>query len=179
MNEMEIAGYLDRGLSDADRDRIEDHLVDCSECRHNVAEAQQLIQRVRRPRRFAAIGGLLAIAAVALFVVRPQFSNHEVPLERSASSESAPLVAYGPLGETVQIPVRFVWSSAPDAVSYRVTLSSAEGATVWSESRADTTAILPDSVTLRPGARYTWVTDAILSDGSTRSTGLRDFGPVR
>jgi hypothetical protein len=39
--------------------------------------------------------------------------------------------------------------------------------------------ILPASVTLRAGDRYFWVADAILEDGSSRSTGLREFIPIQ
>ena len=62
------------------------------------------------------------------------------------------------------------------AVTYRLTVTRGDGAAVWSYSGVDTVAALPDSIVLRPGQRYLWVADALLSDGTTRSTGLREFG---
>jgi hypothetical protein len=178
MNDLEIASYLDRGLSDADRARIEDHMVDCSECRHNVAEAQQLVATLRRPRRHVfAVGGLIAVAAAALIVVAPQLKRSGQPLDLVTRDEiaSSALEVYEPTGDVLRRPANFVWGSARDAVSYRITLSSAEGTTMWSASVPDTTAALPDSVTLRAGTKYVWFVDAILGDGSTRSTGLRQL----
>jgi hypothetical protein len=60
-----------------------------------------------------------------------------------------------------------------------LTISRADAHPVWSLSSTDTVATLPDSVGLRPSERYFWVADALLSDGTTRSTGLREFGVDR
>lgn len=183
LSELEIASYLDRGLSNTERGRLEDHLVDCSECRHSVAESQHLIAKLRRPQRlatFAGLGGLLAVAAAALFVVAPELKRRDLGVERVSRDaiESTALAAYEPAGNTVKFPIRFIWGAALGAVSYRITLSSAEGTPVWSANVTDTTATLPDGVTLQRDTSYFWFADAILNDGSTRSTGLRQLGPV-
>lgn len=178
MTELEIAGYLDRGLSDAARDRVETHLVQCSECRQNVAASQRLVQRIRRPRHVVTISALVAVAAAGVLMVRPQIQPREGSLER-AHSDVPGLAVYAPTSEITTRTARFVWGGASDAVSYRLTVSNGSGATLWTQSGTDTVAILPDSVTLSPGERYVWVADAILSDGSTRSTGLTEFGSRR
>jgi hypothetical protein len=59
--------------------------------------------------------------------------------------------------------------------SYRITLSAADGTTVWSATVTDTTAALPASVTLEPRIRYVWFVDAALSDGSAQTTGLHEL----
>ncbi len=179
MNELEIASYLDRGLSAADRDRIENHLSECEECRASVTEAQQLVGQIRRPRRFVAIGGVVAAAAaVTMLLVRPDTVKRNGPVERAGSSSSAlsSLNAYSPLGERSSRRGEFVWSSAPDVVSYRLTVGKSDGSTIWSSSGTDTMVVMPDSIHLDARQGYVWIVDAILGDGSTRSTGLKEFG---
>ena len=181
MNELAIASYLDRGLSDADRGILEDHLVNCSDCRRSVAEAQGFLATFRRPRRVVALGGLgglAAAAAIALVIFRPQFSP-EYPASgrvRRDAIEARALAVYEPFGRITPYPVRFTWAAAPGAVTYRVALNSAEGTPLWAASLTDTSVTLPRNVTMRPGVNYVWFADAILSDGSTRSTGLRQVG---
>jgi hypothetical protein len=75
--------------------------------------------------------------------------------------------------------LRFVWASAPNAISYRLTLTDANGSTIWTNSGLDTVVALPDSVLLTVGARYFWVADALVSDGQSRSTELREFVPEK
>jgi len=177
MNDLEIASYLDRGLSAQDRSRVEDHLVECSECRENVAGAEQLMTKLRRPRRLAAFAGLAAVAAAALFVVSPALMRARQPLDlvtRDAGTSST-LVAYEPIATAENQSIRFSWAAAPDAGSYRFVLSTPDGTTVWSFTGTDTSVMLPASVTLDRDARYVWFVDAILNDGTTRSTGLQQL----
>lgn len=178
MTELEIASYLDRGVSSLDRDRIEDHLVECVACRENVTEAQQLVRHVRKPRRVFVTGAVLAVAAVALVMVRSQLGDNQL-VSRDAASASRSLPAYAPAAVIRRGHAGFIWGADSDAVSYRITVSLPDGSTVWAGNGTDTTVILPDSVSLRSGQLYVWVADAILSDGSTRSTGLQEFHTAR
>jgi len=177
MNELEIASYLDRGMAAAYRERVEDHMVDCAECRENVAEAEQLMRKVRRPRRFATFAGLAAVAAAALVVFVPQLTRQTQPLDRVTRDAAAPLAlaVHEPAESVAKQPTRFVWAPAPGATSYRITLSAADGTTVWSATVTDTTAALPARVLLEPLIKYVWFADAILSDGSAQTTGLREL----
>jgi hypothetical protein len=181
MNELQIAAYLDRGLSSADRDKVEDHLADCADCRAEVLETQQLVKRVRRPRRTFIGVTIIAAAAVTLFMVKTPFRASDrgsnAVLVRNGGTELT-IVAYGPTGE-VRSPIRFIWAPLKDAMTYHLTVSRTDAVPVWSQSGTDTVVNLPDSVSLRVGQHYYWVADALLSDGSSRSTGLREFGPVR
>jgi anti-sigma factor RsiW len=179
MTETEIAAYIDGTLTGPSRDRAEAHFASCVECRKDLVESQNVLRAMRRPRT-AVIAGTLAAAAVAAFLIaRPSL----VPVDQTAllrgNGAVIPLPAYGPIGPTTRAGLQFVWAGAPGAQSYRLTVSRANGEAVWSSSTIDTLAALPDSVLLRPSERYFWVSDALLSDGTTLSTGLREFGVGR
>ena len=182
VSDLEIAAYLDRGLSGAERDRIEAHLAECAECRQSVLENDELVRRVRRPRRLLVGSAVASAAALLIMVALPMLRGGDgdpaTPVFRGAGA-MASLIAYGPSGESRVQSLRFVWSPAPGAMSYRLTVSRADGSTLWTRSGRDTVAVLPDSVTLRAGDRYFWVSDALLADGGSRSTGLREFTPIR
>jgi hypothetical protein len=175
MNELEIASYLDRGMAAADRERVEDHMVDCAECRENVAEAEQLIRKVQRPRHLAQFAALAAIAATAFIVFVPQLTRQSLDRVTRDAPAAAALSSYEPAVSVAQQPARFVWAAAAGATAYRITLSAADGTTVWSATVSDTTAVLPTSVVLEPQTRYVWFVDATLPDGSSQSTGLREL----
>jgi hypothetical protein len=181
MNELEIAAYLDRRLSGAERERAESHLAGCPECRTEVIEADRLLRRMRRPRVFL-IMGMAAAAAAVILLVGPGLLRHRAVTPDSLvrdGGQTPPIVAYGPIGEVASAPLRFVWAAEPGATTYRLTIAKADGNPVWSHSGGDTVVALPDSVVLTPGIRYLWVTDALLEGGSSRSTGLREFVVVR
>lgn len=181
LTDIEAAAYLDRGLPLADRERVEDHLASCPDCRAQLIAAKNILTHEQRPKRSLLFGSALAAAAAALiFLIRP--AAHQpvltsAPLMRG-SMETARLIAYGPMGETHAQELRFVWGAAPGAATYRLSVTRSDGATVWSQGGADTSVALPDSVILRPHQHYFWVADALLGDGGTRSTGLREFDPV-
>ena len=182
MNEFEVAAYLDRRLPASDRDRLERHLADCEDCRQEVSEIHRILVRGRRRRRILVGGVLLATAAALLLVVRPAVlaSRGAIGTLQVRDAGSSPtLIAYGPSGEAALRSLRFVWGAAPGVTTYRLTVSGDDGVPVWTASVSDTVMILPDSVRLQAGRRYLWIADALLQDGATRSTGLREFQPTR
>jgi hypothetical protein len=178
VTDIEIAAYLDRSLGAPQRDRVEDHLASCQDCREHLLETKALVERVRRPRKLLVGGALAAAAALVVVIVRPNPVATDRAIMRNDGA-TVPVVAYGPIGTATRPGLRFVWSAIPGAESYRLTVSGEDLRTVWSSSGIDTLAALPDSVALRPNERYHWVADVLLSDGSTRSTGLREFTVVR
>jgi hypothetical protein len=182
LTDIEIAAYVDRNLPTADLDRVEDHLAGCAECRGHVLETKQLLRRVRKPRRVIAGASVAAAAAILLVFLTwpgngPEQLTAPAATLRDGGSESR-LLAYGPSGETARAGLQFVWGSAPNAASYRITLSRSDGNTLWSASSSDTVAVPPAGVGLHSGEHYFWIVDAIIKDGSTRSTGMREFEVV-
>jgi anti-sigma factor RsiW len=182
MTELEIASYLDRGLSNSARDRIEDHLAECIECRENVSEAQKLIATIARPRYLTRITLWGALAAAAALVIVPQVLQRQTSgrVSRDAVVPTT-IPAYAPIESADSGTLRFVWGTVPGAASYQVTLSTTDGTTLWSRSLSDTVAILPADVKLTAGMQYVWFTDATLSDGFSVTTGLKEFraAPIR
>jgi hypothetical protein len=174
MNDLELAAYLDRRLPGRDQERIESHLAGCAECRNELLETTQLLRQNRRPRTIA-IGGLLAAAAAVMLVVRPAMETRSSAAPMRAGPDAAMMVAYGPIGESSSASPAFAWGADQRASTYRLTVTTGEGTTVWSMSTADTVVTLSDSMRLRQGERYLWVVDALLDDGTTRSTGFREF----
>jgi len=70
---------------------------------------------------------------------------------------------------TVEGRVVFTWRSK-NADAYRIAVLTEKGDPVWTSDTGDTTAALPDSVSLEPGHAYFWRVDAI-GTGIAASTG--------
>lgn len=178
MTDMLIASYLDRRMSDIERERFENHLAECPECRQAVIEAESLLKRVRPTWRVnkvvALIAAVLVLVAVDLKV--QQRDDLSAPTTtRATSTADSGLIAYGPSGEVTRSGLRFVWSPLAGAISYKILLVDASSLPVWSAAATDTSISLPATVALRTGENYLWVVDALASDGTTHSTGLHEF----
>src|ERR1700693_4019704 len=96
LTDSEMARYLDRRASLEERDRIEDHLASCAECREHTLGTEQLLRRARRPRMVAAGGVLAAAAAVVLiWIARVEpAKDQSAQLLRGVVSDNIGLVAY-------------------------------------------------------------------------------------
>ena len=178
MTDTLIASYLDRRLSDVDRERFENHLADCPDCRQAVIGAERLLKRVRPNWRVNTLVGVIA-ATFALVAVDLKFQNRDElsapALTRAVSRIDGGMTAYGPSGEVARSGLRFVWSPLAGEISYRILLVDANSRPIWSAAVTDTSITLPASVALHTGEAYLWAVDALASDGTTHSTGLREF----
>ncbi len=177
MTDILIASYLDRRMSDVDRERFENHLADCPDCRQAVIEAESLLKRVRPTWRVNKVVALLAavFVLVALNLKVQHRNDLSAPTTREIRTTDAGLTVYGPIGEVTRNGLRFVWSPLAGAISYKILLVDANSRPVWSATAPDTSIALPATVPLRAGETYLWAVDALASDGTTHSTGLREF----
>lgn len=175
MDDVQLSMYLDQRLSPEERAAADAHLAGCSACRDEVVAVSRLLQRHRRPQRIARAAALAAAAVVAIVLIPSVWRTPSASRDQRGSSGTNVIRAYGPIGEAVGPAPQFVWGAVAGAVSYRLTVSGANGATLWSGSTVDTIAVLPDSVVLRRDSAYLWVTDALLEDGGARSTGMHEF----
>jgi hypothetical protein len=182
----EVSAYLERALSREDRNRVEAHLADCTECRREVVELSRLL-RARRTRRvvlpWAAAAGIAA--TLAILVGRLPHSPAAAPVQDpgmaergTASEEGAKLRAWGPTGGASigRDSLVLAWSPRRGGdLQYHITVADSAGGILWTASTTDTMLRPPPSLTL-PGARtYYWYTDALLPDGRSLSTGVQEF----
>jgi anti-sigma-K factor RskA len=174
----QMTRYLERTLTSEERSGIEEHLVACAACKGEIV-ALTRIRRSGRRHRVAYIAAPLAAAAVAaLLIANPFAERPEESLARSQGGEGTrQITALLPAdGDTVSLAnLTFVWGAVEPDARYRLTLSTDEGAEVWTVTARDTTVSLPDGLTVNPGASYVWYVDALLMDGTSATTGTRKF----
>ena len=177
MTDLDIAAYVDRGLSADRSEAFEEHLSQCASCRDNVIKTQQILARPTAASRFARSALIVLAAAVVLVVALPSLRTERAPtVTMRGDTPPATLLAYGPLGEVQSSAIRFTWGSVKDGLSYHLSVKRDDGTEIWQASLTDTTVALPQTVSLKAGQRYVWIVDAISSDGVTRSTGSHEFG---
>jgi hypothetical protein len=174
MNAMEIAAYLDHRADAATTQRFEAHLAECDFCRQDLLEAGRVLRRARRPGRVLVLAALAA-AAVLVVVAIPAVGRNDRLWRDGGGDAEHRLVAYGPLGEVRTDSFRFVWGAAPSVMTYRLTVTGADGTLIWSTNTPDTSAILEPGHPLVTGTTYYWAADALLRDGSALTTGIRAF----
>jgi hypothetical protein len=177
----EVSGYVSRVVRGEARDRIEEHLDRCAECRDELLEVTSLMRVASRGRRVRWAGGIgaAAAAAAAVLVFGPGIgsvdSGREPQLRNGAGLDEgvrkfetvAPSDgdAVSALGGSV-----FLWRQvAPDAF-YSLTVTDERGDLVWRGSTADTMLQLPRDLEAEAGTRYYWFVEALLTDGTTATT---------
>ena len=70
--------------------------------------------------------------------------------------------------------LRFAWRAVPDAASYRIRITTTEGAVVW-EGRSEQPHVqAPQNLKIAPGSYFAWVT-AYLADGRELESAPVDF----
>lgn len=170
-----LAGYLDRRLEPADRERVAGHLARCRECRDALTDVSVVMRADRRRRRWISGASAAAAIAAALMVVvwtgRDPPVQPDVSVQRSAANarDLGVWIAQLPSGGSDG---RLVWAMAAPGAQYRISITDRTGAELWSVSTSDTTALVPE-MELGDSARPAfWVVDALLPDGRTRTTGL-------
>jgi hypothetical protein len=188
LSSAQVADLLDERLDPGDRDLVVTHLSTCAECRREVAELHGALPLAgrRRPRSRWIAGVAVAAAAVIAFVAIPQLTKRP-PIVRDSIGETR-TVATSPIETTSRVRIVepadsgrvapasvFRWRSAGADASYVLTIQDAAGGPVWTTTVSDTSAPLPPTVKLAPGARYFWSVDASLADGSSSSSGPHSF----
>lgn len=175
---LEVARYLDETGPGNERERVETHLAECADCRHDVTSAKELVERPRRwSRRITGAVATLAAASIVIAIgahLRVDRDASNRARVRAGAGDASPLPVHAPSRSARAGALRFVWGSAPGALSYQFALSRSDGTPMWARGGPDTALTLPDSVVVTSGTSYLWTADALLPDGSTRSTGVRE-----
>lgn len=181
----DVAAYLDGRLSGEELERVESVLAGSAEARAELVEASRLVatipERQAQPKRQWVLVSAVAAAAVLALVMIPSLSQkpaiQQVATERRAAVDGgARIRTVAPEdGEVVgSAGVRFTWDAVP-AATYQLTVTDAQGRTVWQAATTDTTLVLPGIAKLSGPASYYWNVDALASDGSSMTTGVREF----
>jgi hypothetical protein len=178
----DIAGMIDGSLATADRERAERHLVECDECREELATCTRVVTSgVAPPVRRFPWRHLLPLAAGILVVVwlrRPATPDRVSDVsERAAPSMGSRIGTVFPAaGASVAAgALHFACHPIDGCEGYHVVVKDASGAPVWSGDVADTTLVLPDSVRLELNAPYVWRVDGERGDGSTAASAESGF----
>lgn len=183
-----VAGYLEGAISNEETARVEAHLATCDECRREVIEVSRDLKELKRFSPWYVAGPVTAAAAIAaILFLGPKISGPDSrPVLRGTDTEAqlattprfqvvAPVDGTALLGDEVV----FVWRSAAPDASYRLTLTEADGQVVWSTTTSDTTVAVPTPETLLPDRIYFWYVDALLADGQSTTTGVKQFSTLR
>lgn len=178
----DVAAYVDRALDPAERDSIEAHLADCTECRNEIIQVTRLrrVAGVRRKWWFV----IPAAAAAVLAIVLLPSKEPGGPVLRDGPPELGPaLILVVPTDSALSTlsgpPTSFTWRSLDSVVSYRVTIADDSGDVVWTATSGDTAVQMPASIRLRLDRRYFWFVDALLPDGRSVASDVRTFGTQR
>jgi hypothetical protein len=188
LSSSQLAGFLDQDLDQAGRLEVEAHLDRCPSCRAELIELRSVIdttpratpapQSRRRLSRLwwiplataAGIGGLVLVQS------RGSGDVAVAPLERRStpvgeSSLGIQLVAPLEGAQVARNGAQFIWR-ARASDTYRVTLSSETGESLWSHETGDTSIVLPAHITVHAGTTYFWRVEAI-ADGIVASSGVQ------
>lgn len=181
----DVAAYLDGRLSGEELERVESVLAGNAEARAELVEASRLIATIaegqtHRKRQWVFVSAV-AVAAVLAVVMVPSLSQkpaiQQVATERRAAADAgARIRTVAPADGAVvgSAGVRFTWD-AVSAATYELTVTDAQGRTIWQAATTDTTLVLPGTAKLSGPASYYWNVDALAPDGSSMTTGVREF----
>jgi len=172
-----IAAYLARELPADELRSVQQHMLDCRDCRQDMAEASQLAGS-GRPRRWLAITVPAAVAAIALLVVfSGQGADPDSPVLRGGAEGVRQFAAIAPsLGASVAgDSVLFVWRSEGGGAHYAMTVTDENGDVIWTIGTSDTSVVPPRGVELMAGRSYFWFVDALLEGAQSSTTGVLEF----
>jgi anti-sigma factor RsiW len=177
----QVAGYLASSLSPTQRAGVQAHLAECAECRAELVE----VNRLRRPNRARTrwvIPAAAAAAAFALVLMGPRLAREETssppPVRGGEGGPVVSVVAPADGAELAGLPT-FTWRGVTGATAYRLSVSRADGDSVWAVTVRDTSARAPESA--RPAApdTYYWYVDVLLADGRSVAGTAHEFRITR
>jgi hypothetical protein len=174
----EVARYVARALSPAERESVEHHLADCAQCTAELVAVNRFHRAARPPiRRIAAVAA--AAAAVAgIVLLGPSLVPRrpaEAPQIRGAEQQPAVSVVLPADGAVLTAPPDFTWRAVPGATAYRVSVSRASGDSVWATTTSDTSVRGADHVSRVGPGLYYWYVDVLLEDARSIAGPVHEF----
>lgn len=150
----DVAAYVDQHLSGVDRDRVEEHLAACRECRSETVAVSRVVRGLRRSWRWAALVPLAAAALVVVMLAPWRRDGQPVMREPAVTTIVAP-TAIAPRGGVAEL-VSITWSSVPRATLYEVTVFDSAGTIIWETRVLDSLTRVPRDLRLVRGKPYYW-----------------------
>lgn len=179
----EVAAFIDGTNAGEDRERLEAYFADHPSARRELVQASRIVSTLPAERsrntRWAQVSGLIAAAAVAVVLLRPGDPPpkpvESSPSQRGVTDESQPITVVAPGAELTMTGAdrAFVWRSIEGA-TYRLIVLDADGKTILLQSTSDTTVSVPSKFA-DSGGTYYWSVDAQAPDGSSVTSGVREF----
>ncbi len=175
----DLAGYLDQTLPPSRTAEVETHLASCDNCRADLVAARRLLPRgpASRPVLILSLGLVAMLLLAVPAVIRSRSTGAPVDRVRGGAATAIPLTVLEP-DEAPAVQrgsLRFIWSNAGVQAQYRITVTDSTGGAVWEGATSDT-AIGPAPEThFARNASYFWFVDALLPDGTTRTSGTHRF----
>ena len=188
-----VAALAEGTLAASVRPTVLPHLASCARCRTAVASVARALADPAVVREVTPGAGwrrvtwvavpALAAAAVLFLLIRSPLRDDTRSWFREPAITAAPApVPVSPQG-VVATAAALRWSSVAGVDRYRVTVFDAASRVLYETDVADTTALLPDSVVLVPGASYLWKVEARSGWDRWSSSDLIEFsigrGPPR
>jgi hypothetical protein len=173
----DIVGYIEATLPSAERARVEAHLSVCDDCTSELAAVSRLRRPARRPILHIGLAAAAA-AVIALVLLTPRVQRppaDEPPVRGDEAAATAATVVTPADGAILEAAPVFAWRSLTGATAYRISVSRADGDSVWAATVRDTVVAIPAGV-LRAGTDpYYWYVDVLLSDGRSLAGKPRQF----
>ena len=186
LDEGEIAAYIDGAMTESERRSAEVHLAACDECRLETIASQDAVsstpgagtRQSRRSLRWIGLAAAAAVMVVAVSTLSRTTSNGHT--ERGSAvgfpGVSRVVAIVNPAdGGTLAADRSLVWRSEGTSATYRITIGDDSGQPVHSETLADTSFVIPQSIAMVSGRKYFWYVDAITGEGTTATSGLNSF----
>jgi hypothetical protein len=179
----QIAAFLDGRVFGDERAMMEAHLADDPVARAELVHAARIVAGVPgRPAtrmRFAPILAIAAAAVFAIVLIKPGASETRSapqPAERrGVAAQARSIEMVSPLdGGALDSQGAFTWH-AVDGGSYTIFILDETGKTIFHGSTTDTVQSIPASVLKNGAGRYYWSVDALMSDGSSVTSGAHEF----
>jgi predicted anti-sigma-YlaC factor YlaD len=170
----EVAAYLSGTSEPVARARVEAHLADCEQCTAELVAVRRLHRGAPRGRSW--LGAAAAAAAViAVVLIGPRLGERPAVTPPVRGDSTSTVVSLSPRnGATLVTPV-FAWRPVAGATAYRITITRADGDSVWAASVRDTSVRVPDGALVPAPDGYFWYVDALLADGRSIAGSAHEF----
>ena len=175
---VEVTRYLARTLSSAERESVEHHLADCDECTAELVAVNRLHRTDRTPvlRIAGVVAAAAAVAGIVLLGPSLVTSRPADPRQvRGAEAPPAVSVVLPANGAVLNAAPDFIWHTVPGATAYRVSVTRANGDSIWATTTSDTSVRASAHVSQAGSGLYYWYVDVLLEDARSVAGPVHEF----